>query len=137
MPVDKPVLDALARAYVAPMTSIRGRRVHRLLLREFARFDLVVAAAAEDGSPALLALAEDGRMAVCATDGRGAAAQVVELGRAAAAVVTTAYDLLKDSLPPVSWTIAAPAAATVTIRAADIAPADRERLAALLRARRP
>jgi hypothetical protein len=37
MPIDADVLAAIAGAYVASMTSIRGRRVHRLLMREFAR----------------------------------------------------------------------------------------------------
>jgi hypothetical protein len=31
MPIETATLDAIARTYVEPMTSIRGRRVHRLL----------------------------------------------------------------------------------------------------------
>lgn len=73
MPIDKATLDAIARTYVAAMTSIRGRRVHRLLMREFVRFDQVLPAVGEDGTPALLALADDGRAAICRTDGHGAA----------------------------------------------------------------
>ena len=72
MPIDKGTLDTIARTYAGAMTSIRGRRVHRLLMREFSRFDHVVPAVAEDGMNALLALAEDGSAAVCRTDGRGA-----------------------------------------------------------------
>lgn len=63
------------------MTSIRGRRVHRLLMREFSRFDHVLPVTAEDCAPALLALGEDGRVSVCQTDGRGPAAAGAEWSR--------------------------------------------------------
>ena len=55
MPIEKETLEVIARTYVGTMTSIRGRRVHRLLMREFSRFDHVLPAVAEDGTPALLA----------------------------------------------------------------------------------
>jgi hypothetical protein len=42
MPIDEQVLDATVRTYVDTMSSIRGRRVHRLLMREFSRFDHVL-----------------------------------------------------------------------------------------------
>jgi hypothetical protein len=45
---------------------------------EFSRFDHVLSAIAEDGTPALLALAEDGSVAVCRTNGRGSAVAVAE-----------------------------------------------------------
>ena len=51
MPIETATLDAMVRAYVSTMTSIRGRRIHRLLMREFARFDDVLPATAEDGVP--------------------------------------------------------------------------------------
>jgi len=137
MPIAKETLDATARAYVGTMTSIRGRRVHRLLMREFARFDHVLAVVAEDGTSALLALAEDGRAAVCRTDGRGAAAAVSEWARLEGATVTTSCDLAKDSLPIVSWTIWHPgfarAAGALTILAAGLSPADQRRTADALR----
>jgi hypothetical protein len=137
MPVEKETLDALARAYVAPMTSIRGRRVQRLLAREFSRFDHVLWAVAEDGTPAILGLAEDGRVALCRTDGRGASAAVAAWGRLEGATVTTSYDLLKDSLPIVSWAIwhtsFARIAGTLTISAADLSPADQSRVTGTLR----
>jgi hypothetical protein len=79
VPIDEAALDATARAYVAALTAIRGRRVHRLLMRSFRRFDHVLAATDEHGAPALLAVG-DGRLAVCRTDGRGPAAEIVELG---------------------------------------------------------
>lgn len=137
MPIAKETLDATARTYVATMASIRGRRVHRLLMREFARFDHVLAVVGEDGSSALLALADEGRAAVCRADGRGAAAAVSEWARLEGATVTTSCDLTKDSLPIVSWTIWHPGFARVagalTILAAGLAPADRRRIADALR----
>src|SRR6476660_8930962 len=99
MPIEKETLDAIARTYVDTMTSIRGRRVHRLLMREFSRFDHVLRAVAEDGTPTLLAMADDGSAAVCRTDGRGAAATVAQWARLQGATVTMSYDLTKDSLP--------------------------------------
>jgi len=135
--MDKDTLDAIARTYVATMTSIRGRRVHRLLMREFARFDHVLAAVAENGTAALLALADDGSAAVCRTDGRGAAADVAQWARLDGATVTTAYDLLKDSLPIVSWTVWHPGFARVagalTVSAVDLSPTDHSRIANVLR----
>jgi hypothetical protein len=138
MPIDEALLDATARTYVEPMTSIRGRRVHRLLMRVFKRFDHVLPVTAEGGAPALLALAEDGSAAVCRSDGRGAAAAVSEWVRLEGATVTTFYDLARDSLPVVSWTISHPsfaaAAGTLTLSAADLAPTERDRIADVLRA---
>lgn len=57
MPIATATLATLADAFVSPMTSLRGRRIRRLLLREFAPFDHVMPASAEDGRPVLLALA--------------------------------------------------------------------------------
>ena len=39
MPLDPARLDSIAHAYAEGMTSIRGRRVQRLLRRELAGFD--------------------------------------------------------------------------------------------------
>ena len=137
MPIETQTLAAVARSYVGTMTSIRGRRVHRLLMREFARFDHVLAAVAEDGTPALLALADDGSAAVCRTDGRGAAAAIAEWARLEGATVTTSYDLAKDSLPIASWTIWHPSFARVagalTISAAGLSPSDQGRVTGMLR----
>jgi len=137
MPVESKTLDAIARRYVKTMTSIRGRRVHRLLLREFARFDHVLAATTENGDPALLALAQDGGMAICWSDGRGAAADIAESSRGTDVTVTIACDLLKDSLPIVRWTLWHPGFARVvgalTIARADVSDADYDRVSALLR----
>jgi hypothetical protein len=113
MPIKKDTLDAIARAYVVTMTSIRGWRVHRLLMREFSRFDHVLLAVAEDGTPAFLALAEGGSAAVCRTDGRGAAVAIAEWARLEGATVTMSYDLARDSLLIVSWTIWHPSFAHV------------------------
>ena len=137
MPIEKDHLEAMARSYVAAMTSIRGRRVHRLLLREFARFDHVLAARTEDGAPALLALADDGHAAVCRSDGRGAAVAIAAWTRLDGASVTTTYDLLRDSLPVLGWSIWHPgfaqAAGALTIDAEGLAAAERGRIAGVLR----
>jgi hypothetical protein len=137
MAIEKESLDAIARAYVDAMPSIRGRRVHRLLMREFARYDHVLPALAENGSAALLALADDGSVAVCRTDGKGPAAGIAEWSRLESATVTTAYDLTKDSLPIVGWTITHPsfarAAGALSISSSGIAKEDQARIADVLR----
>ncbi len=137
MPIEEAVLDATARAYVAAMTSIRGRRVHRLLMRELSRFDHVLPVTAEDGAPALLALGEHGSVAVCRTDGRGGAVAVAEWARLEGATVTISYDLTRDSLPIVSWTIWHPSFARVagalTISGADSSRTDHDRITDVLR----
>ena len=137
MPIEKETLEVIARTYVGTMTSIRGRRVHRLLIREFSRFDHVFPAVAEDGTPALLALAEDGSAAVCRTDGRGAVVAVAEWARLEGATVTMSYDLTRDSLPIVSWTIWHPSFARVagalTISGTDGAHTDHSRITDVLR----
>lgn len=137
MPIEKQTLAAIATRYVAPMTNIRGRRVHRLLMREFSRFDHVLPAVAEDGAPALLAVSGDGSVAVCCTDGRGATVAVTGWTRLQGATLTISCDLLKDSLPIVSWTIWHPgfarAAGALTIPATDFPPADHTRITDILR----
>ena len=137
MAITAAALDRIARAYTASMTSIRGRRVHRLLTRELARYEMVVAARAGAATPALLALAQDGAAAACSSDGRGAHVAIVHWARLDGATVTTCFDLAKDSLPVASWTLWHPglerAGGALTI-AADAVPAeDRDRLLALLR----
>ncbi|HEV2121280.1 MAG TPA: hypothetical protein VGW38_00700 [Chloroflexota bacterium] len=126
MPIEEATLDATVRAYVATMPSIRGRRVHRLLMREFARFDHVLPAAAEDGS-----------VSVCQTDGRGEVVAIAEWRRLEGATVKVSYNLTKDSLPIVGWTISHPgfdrAAGTLTIAAADISRSEHQRITNLLR----
>jgi hypothetical protein len=106
-------------------------------MRQFARFDHVLPAVAEDGTAVLLALSEDGRAAVCRTDGRGPAADVAEWARLPGASVTTAYDLLKDSLPVVSWTVWHPGFAHVggalTIAGAGLSPDEQGRLSETFR----
>jgi hypothetical protein len=137
MAVDKDALDAIARTYVWSMTSIRSRRVQRLVAREFARFDDVFPVTVEDGTPALLALGEDAGAALIRTDGRGAAASIARWTRLRGVVVTTSFDLAKDSLPILSWTIwhpsFAPVAGALTISAADLSPGERSHAANVLR----
>jgi hypothetical protein len=137
MPIKRETLDAIVRTYVKGMTSIRGRRVHRLVMREFSRFDYVLPAVVEGRNRALFALAEDGSAAICKTDGRGPAVSVAQWARLDGATVTTFYDLLKDSLPIVSWKIRHPSfahiAGVLTISAAEISQADFSRISDALR----
>lgn len=129
MPIDAAALDAIARVYVAAMTSIRGRRVHRLLVRELGGYDRVFPVTMEDGASAVFAISDDGSAALCRSDGRGPSADVARWRRLSGATVTTAFDLLHDSLPIVSWTIWHPAFArlggALTISAGDVASDDR------------
>ncbi|WP_134666546.1 MULTISPECIES: hypothetical protein [unclassified Amycolatopsis] len=106
--MDSERLDAVARTYTAPMTSIRGRRVHRLITRRLAGYDHVLPATTADGTPALLALSADGRAAFCHSDGRGPSADVVTCGPTPGVTVTSAHDLTKDSLPVLNWTVRHP-----------------------------
>jgi hypothetical protein len=133
----KASLKTTAQTYVAKMTSIRGRRVHRLLMREFSRFAHVLPVTAEDGTPALFAVDENGSLSVCRTDGRGAAVAVAHWARLEGATITISYDLLKDSLPVVSWTIWHPsfdrAAGALTILGADVPRTDHDRITGILR----
>jgi hypothetical protein len=105
MPLDTETLENIARDYVASMTSIRGRRVHRLFMREFSRFDRVVPVRTADGSDALLAAGNDGSAALCRTDGRGAVACIHAWGGLDAPEITTCYDLKRDSLPVVTRSV--------------------------------
>ncbi|GAA1028429.1 hypothetical protein [Amycolatopsis albidoflavus] len=134
--MDPERLDAVARAYTASMTSIRGRRVHRLVLRWLAGYDHVLPTVTADGAPALLALSSDGRAAFCHSDGRGPSADVVTCGPTPGVTVTSAHDLTKDSLPVLSWTVRHPGllevAGPLTITPGD---EDREEIEAALRPR--
>jgi hypothetical protein len=103
MPIDKTRLAEIATRFTTTMTSIRGRRVHRLALREFAAYRTVVPVRCEHGRPALLALADDGRAALCQTDGSGALAGVQHFRWRDGGAAVAAFDLHKDSLPIVAW----------------------------------
>ncbi|MED5617692.1 hypothetical protein [Ideonella sp. BN130291] len=109
MAIDKQRLAQVATAFVEGMTSIRGRRVHRLILREMADCDVVVPASTALGARALLALRADGGVAVCQTDGSGRQATIQRLASLAGGAVVAAYDLHKDSLPMLAWTVWHPA----------------------------
>ena len=97
MTIDTNDLSSLASAYARRMTRIRGRRVQRLLKREFAGAQCVVVVPLGD-SPAVLGLSASGA-ALCATDGRGKLARIVKWHHGSANALETGYDLLRDSLP--------------------------------------
>lgn len=98
MPIDPNTLSSLASDYAKGMTSIRGRRVQRLLKREFAGADHVLMVRLGDGAPAVLGLSASGA-GFCATDGRGREASVIKWLHGATEGLETRFDLLKDSLP--------------------------------------
>lgn len=96
--VDPDTLSSFASQYAKDMTSIRGRRVQRLLKREFAGAEYVLAAQLGSGAAAVLGLSESGA-ALCATDGRGKHASVVKWAHGSTAALEMHFDLHKDSLP--------------------------------------
>ena len=108
MPIDPDSLSSLAGEYTKRMTSIRGRRVQRLLKREFAGAEHVLLAEGSTGTSIVLGLSLHGA-AICATDGKGKQATVVKWSHESTAAIETHFDLYKDSLPilgsgPLSFT---------------------------------
>lgn len=98
MTIDASTLSSLASDYASGMTSIRGRRVQRLLKREFAGAEYVLTVQVGNGVTGVLGLSATGA-AFCATDGRGKHASVVKWLHGSTQALETRFDLLKDSLP--------------------------------------
>ena len=98
MPIDADTLSSFASAYASDMTSIRGRRVQRLVKREFAGAEVVLPARVGAGAAAVLGLSASGA-ALCATDGKGRQATVFKWSHGSTTALETHHDLLKDSLP--------------------------------------
>ena len=101
MPIDPDTLSSFASEYAKEMTSIRGRRVQRLLKREFADVDYVLWPKVGSGAPAALGISATGA-ALCATDGKGRQASVVKWSHGSTEALETHFDLYKDSLPVLS-----------------------------------
>jgi hypothetical protein len=98
MAIDPDALLSLASEYARGMTSIRGRRVQRLLRREFAGADHVLQVPTGSGAMAVLGLSASGA-AACATDGKGRQAAVLKWSHGSTVALETQFDLYKDSLP--------------------------------------
>lgn len=98
MTISAEALASLASRYAQGMTSIRGRRVQRLLKREFAGAEQVLVVTIEAGAQAVLGLSDVGA-ALCTTDGRGPHASLFKWRHGSAQAIETRFDLLKDSLP--------------------------------------
>ena len=98
MPIDSNTLSSLASDYAKGMTSIRGRRVQRLLKREFAGAEYVLMVQVGSGAAAVLGLSASGA-AFCATDGSGRHASVFKWLHGSMEALETHFDLHKDSLP--------------------------------------
>ena len=101
MPIDPDTLSSVAADFANGMTSIRGRRVQRLLKREFKGVDYVLLVQVGAGANAVLGLSESAA-AFCATDGRGKHASVITWSLGAKSALETRFDLHKDSLPVLS-----------------------------------
>jgi hypothetical protein len=80
------------------MTTIRGRRVQRLLKREFAGAEHVLLAQAGSGASVVLGVSPSGA-ALCITQGKGKQASVIKWSHGSPVAVETYFDLHKDSLP--------------------------------------
>ena len=137
MPIDPDALSSLASEYANRMTSIRGRRVQRLLKREFAGAEHVFEVQVGSGVAAVLGLSASGA-AFCATDGRGKQASVAKWLHGSTQALETHFDLLKDSLP-VLGTKAVPLAglcgqAPVRVSADSVPPEARALVSIALRA---
>jgi len=98
MPIDANALSVLAAEYAKGMTSIRGRRVQRLLKREFAGAEYVLIVEVASSGSAVLGLSESGAGFV-STDGRGRHASVSTWLHGSKEATEVQFDLLKDSLP--------------------------------------
>lgn len=98
MPIDADTLSSFASEYAKGMTSIRGRRVQRLLKREFAGAEYLCLVQSGASPTAVLGLSASGA-AFCATDGTGRLASVVKWLHGSADALEAHFDLLKDSLP--------------------------------------
>jgi hypothetical protein len=101
MPINPDTLSSLASHYAEGMTSIRGRRVQRLLKREFADAEHILLVHTDSGIMAVLGLSATGA-AFCATDGTGKHASVLKWLHGSPKALETNFDLLKDSLPVLS-----------------------------------
>jgi hypothetical protein len=101
VPIEPDTLSSFASEYAKGMTSIRGRRVQRLLKREFAGAEYVLLAQVGSGIPAVLGLSPSGA-ALCVTNGRGKQASVVKWSHGSIKAVEMNFNLLKDSLPILS-----------------------------------
>jgi hypothetical protein len=98
MPIAPSALASLASHYTKNMTSIRGRRVQRLVKREFAGADHVLLVRLGSGVPAVLGISASGA-ALCATDGTGTHAPVFKWSHDSTEAIEIHFDLHKDSLP--------------------------------------
>ena len=108
MSISAEALASLASHHAQGMTSIRGRRVQRLLQREFAGAEQVLLVKVGPGAQVVLGLSSIGA-AMCTTDGRGPHASLFKWRHGSAQATETRFDLLKDSLPALQ-TLALPLA---------------------------
>ncbi|MGO4379259.1 hypothetical protein [Pseudoduganella sp. RAF53_2] len=98
MAIDSETLNSLVKDYAKDMTSIRGRRVQRLVKREFGGADHIAIVDVGSNIPAVIGVSHNGA-AFCVTNGTGKHATVIKWLHGAPDALASDFDLLKDSLP--------------------------------------
>ena len=98
MPVDPATLSLLSSEYTNNMTRIHGRRVARLVKREFASAEYEVLANIRSHLTAVVGFSPSGA-AVCTTNGPGKQASVVKWSYESTVALETQVDLYQASLP--------------------------------------
>jgi hypothetical protein len=89
----------LASTYIQNMTSIRGRRIRKLIAREFGTCTMVKMTEQGDGPHEFAGELENGGSIKMRTNGKGKYVEVFLLGKNGDTIEIRKYDLLKDSLP--------------------------------------
>ena len=96
-----------------------------------------ISAATEMGNTALVAIKEGGAIAICQTDGTGETAPIMDFAHPSSIAITTSFDLKKDSLPIVTWSLWHPvlarATGTLTVSTAGLSTPEIGHVAELLK----
>ena len=99
MPIDVVKLEKYADEYIQNMTSIRGRRIRRLIMREFGQCSEVRIIETDKEIHTFFGDLENGDAIKIKTNGRGKKAAVCLIKNGNNKIEVRHYDLLKDSLP--------------------------------------
>jgi hypothetical protein len=104
MPIDIAKLEKYADEYIQNMTSIRGRRIRRLIIREFGQCNEVRIIETRKKINTFFGDFENGDTIKTETDGRGKKVEVCFTRNGNNKIEVRNYDLLKDSLPLIDKT---------------------------------
>jgi hypothetical protein len=102
MPIDIAKLEKYADGYVQNMTSIRGRRIRRLIIREFGQCNEVRIIETDKETNTFFGDLENGDAIKIKTNGRSKKVEVWFIKNGSNKIEVRHYDLLKDSLPLIS-----------------------------------